>query len=94
MNKFLPEYLEELSKASAASAEALKEVCKKLDLILDAVYGEEETDVTETEISNNEDKTDTETEVSADNKEEPIKEENADDKQTQEPKKRGRKPKK
>lgn len=45
MNKFLPEYLEDICKAGAASAEALKEVCKKLDLILDAIYGEEETAV-------------------------------------------------
>ena len=32
--KLIPEYLEEYS-------EGLKEVCKKLDLILDAIYGKE-----------------------------------------------------
>lgn len=35
MNKYIPDYLDELN-------EGLKEVCKKLDLILDAIYGEEE----------------------------------------------------
>lgn len=43
-NKYIPEYLEEINKNFEESCEGLKEVCKKLDLILEAIYGEEETE--------------------------------------------------
>ena len=106
MNKYIPDYLEEFSEAFQTFNEALKEVCKKLDLITDAIYGEEETDVTETaEIAdNNEDLVvpditlpeilpAKQVKLPNEDNEEPTQDENADDKQTSAPKKRGRKPK-
>lgn len=38
--KYLPDYLEEYSQAFKESKEGYKEVCKKLDLILEAIYGD------------------------------------------------------
>ena len=91
MNKYLPEYLE-------AYDQGIKEVCKKLDLILAAIYDEPE-ETPETDDNNIENKTEetdiTETAVSAENNSEdkPV-EENADNNQTPEKKKRGRPAKK
>ena len=47
MNKFLPEYLEDFNNG-------LKQVCEKLDLILEAIYGEEDNeDTTQDNNANN-----------------------------------------
>lgn len=101
MNKYIPDYLEEFSEAFQTFNEALKEVCKKLDLITDAIYGENET----VEIAdNNEDLVvpditlpkilpAKQVKLPNEDNEEPTQDENANDKQTSAPKKRGRKPK-
>lgn len=97
--KLLPEYLEEYS-------EGFKEVCKKLDLILDAIYGDEETEVTETEVpaDNNEDLVvpditlpeilpAKQVKLPNEDNEEEKEPKDANDKPTAAAKKRGRKPK-
>lgn len=98
MNKYLPDYLEAYDKG-------IQDVCKKLDLILAAIYGDEPEDTPETaKVDNNEDLVvpditlpeilpAKQVKLPNEDNEEPTKDENADDKQTAAPKKRGRKPK-
>ena len=89
MNKYIPDYLEEFSEAFQTFNEALKEVCKKLDLITDAIYGTPDLE----ELVQEPDKVEEPAEIADNNEEEKQYDYVPEDKQTSTPKKRGRKPK-